>query len=452
MKKTLKLFTILLALGLVFSACKKDEDEGTSKGKGGLKSAAANLEKIMYIKDYDEDDKFKVLFLGGFDVDGTVFVEATEYNWGKPAHYTSLTQIHNIRATRIGDNREFTSFCAYGWSSSYGNDEFPYQKELLNGGNQEKADNIIAALNYIMAEYGSIDNWLGPIGTYGAWEGPFEEWQGDGHYPAKNYVYNYTRVVSQIVVWLLMHPDRIESIKVTSFEWLEPIFATAVNDVMDNYKRANLKTPIVQLAYLSCDGNSEHHDVQPQILPIWGENPPPPPVLGPAYGSVTATNTDYMNRLFLNPKNGNPTDEKDATPKGSQNFSYGTEGRVVYNSNHFTYAKFTRAELEAGVELAMVVGNKFQYVGKATAQIVDGNIVVEIEKFGAGSFGVMAFNTAMTAKMPKNGNIHSQKEADLMKELGATTGFNHNNKLVVPCPDGNVIYLYIHCGTIQFWQ
>jgi hypothetical protein len=131
--------------------------------------------------------------------------------------------------------------------------------------------------------------------------------------------------------------------------------------------------------------------------------------------------------------------------------SYNANG-IVYNSNHFCFAKFTREELEAGAKLDMVVGNKIDIVGKATAKIVGNNIVVVIENFGKGDFGVMAFNKPMTDKMPKNGNIHSQKAADLMKDLGATTGFDHNNNLVVPCPSGDVIYLYIHCGTIQFFD
>jgi hypothetical protein len=168
------------------------------------------------------------------------------------------------------------------------------------------------------------------------------------------------------------------------------------------------------------------------------------PKMGPAYGSVTATDDklNYLARVqaTLNPKNGNAQFPISYNP-----------GRVVYNANHFMYARLTRAELETGVELAMVVGNKFDYVGKAFAKIVDGNIVVTIENFGKGNFGVMAFNKEMTDKMPKNGNIHSQKEADLKKELNATTGFDHNNNLVVPCPGGNSIFLYIHCGTIQFY-
>jgi hypothetical protein len=175
------------------------------------------------------------------------------------------------------------------------------------------------------------------------------------------------------------------------------------------------------------------------------------PVLGPAYGSVTATWYDmpaktYLPRInaTLNPKNGNAQ------------FPASYLAGVVYNANHFCYAKVNHAALLAGevIELAMVVGNKFDHVGKAFVSLKNGNIEVTIENFGKGNFGIMAFNKPMTSNFPKNGNIHSQKEADLKKELGATTGFDHNNKTVVPCPgpatDGN-IYLYIHCGTIQFF-
>jgi hypothetical protein len=165
------------------------------------------------------------------------------------------------------------------------------------------------------------------------------------------------------------------------------------------------------------------------------------PKIGPSYGTVTATKAGNVPNIIasLNPKNGNPQDP--------QSYNAG----VVWNSNHFVYAEFTRAELEAGAELDFVVGNKFDIIGHGTAKIVDGNIEVTIDNFYKGEFGVIAFNKPCSKNMPKNGNIHSQKEADLIKDLGATTGFNHNNKLVVSCPTGNTIYLYIHCGTIQFY-
>jgi hypothetical protein len=164
-------------------------------------------------------------------------------------------------------------------------------------------------------------------------------------------------------------------------------------------------------------------------------------VLGPAYGSVTATNAGNQNAILagLNPKNGNPY----YNDKNNPNTPY-----VVPNSNHFVYAILDRAELESpqGVKLDMLVGNKFTIVGTATVRLVDDNLEITID--GKGTFGATAFN-----QLPvfNNGNIHSQKPADLAK-FGATTGFSHNNQATLPCPSGNTIYLYIHCDTIQFYQ
>ncbi|MDR0372250.1 MAG: hypothetical protein LBI79_01610, partial [Nitrososphaerota archaeon] len=73
---------------------------------------------------------------------------------------------------------------------------------------------------------------------------------------------------------------------------------------------------------------------------------------------------------------------------------------------------------------------------------------LEITIDGVGSFGATAFNQIPVFN---NGNIHSQKPADLAK-FGATTGFNHDNNAVLPCPSGNTIYLYIHCDSIKFYQ
>jgi len=171
-----------------------------------------------------------------------------------------------------------------------------------------------------------------------------------------------------------------------------------------------------------------------------GDTPPPPRSIGPSYGSVTATNAGNVPAILagLNPKNGNPFfgDKKEPnTPF------------VVPNSNHFVFAALDRAALAAGVALDFVVGNKYDIVGAGLVKLEGNNLVVTIDDFAEGSFGVIAFN-----QLPvfNNGNIHSQKEADL-KKLGATTGFNHNNVLTIPCPAGDTIYLYIHCGTIQFY-
>jgi hypothetical protein len=161
-----------------------------------------------------------------------------------------------------------------------------------------------------------------------------------------------------------------------------------------------------------------------------------------SYGTVTATNLPLAGILeSLNPKNGNPQ------------FPASYYAGIVYNSNHFVYAKATKAELIDGIDLTFYVGNKFEEVGTGFAKLVDGNIVISIyNRVPGGEIGAIAFNKPMTDKMPKNGNIHSQKEADLKNDLGATTGFNHDGKLVIPAPCGNDIYIYFHAGTMQFYK
>jgi hypothetical protein len=464
MKKTLKFLTILLALGLVFSACKKDE-EGTSKGKGALKVAGAGLGKVMHIDTYNANDEYQVLAYGPgkFMEDGVVHMRATETDWPRPH---DLTQTHNIRVTRLKDMQEFTAFCAYGWSSMYGDVNNIHVAIEQDAENLPRMENVRLALNFIYNKYKSIDGWIGSF--YAAyepmWEGPFEEWQGDGHYPTMNLLHNYSRVISQAVVWRLMHPNRILDIEVLGAndapDWMTPLFKTAIDEVMDlfvkegtgfRYIGTPIQTPIVKVAYISCDGRgtddgtlSPYHYFQPHILPIWGDNTPPP-VLGPAFGTVTATNAGNVPVILdgLNPKNGNAKWDPKAPfdPEKTTQF-------VVPNSNHFVFAKATRTELEAGVALEFLVGNKFQVVGTGNVHLIDGELVITIDKFGKGSFGCIAFNQL---PVTNNGNIHSQKEADL-KKLGAVTGFNHDNKLTIPCPAGDEIYLYIHCGTIQFWQ
>ena len=164
------------------------------------------------------------------------------------------------------------------------------------------------------------------------------------------------------------------------------------------------------------------------------------PVLGPSYGSVTATVAGNRDAILagLNPKNGNPF----YNDKNNPNTPF-----VVPNSNHFVYAELDRAALAEGIALDMLVGNKFDVVGSAFVKLEGDNLVITIN--GEGTFGATAFSKIPA---PKNGNIHSQKEADLKKDFGATTGFAHNNVTVLPCPAGDTIYLYIHCDSIRFYQ
>ncbi|MCL1804689.1 MAG: prealbumin-like fold domain-containing protein [Clostridiales bacterium] len=132
---------------------------------------------------------------------------------------------------------------------------------------------------------------------------------------------------------------------------------------------------------------------------------PPPPGYGKSYGSVTATN-----------------DANDPL--------------IVPNANHFTYAMLNRADLEEGVTLDMVVGNKIDKVGEVFVQLVDGKIEITLD--GIGSFGAVASATLWN---PKNGNVHSGQ---------GDKNFKHNNVASIDCPAGDVIYLYIHCASWSF--
>ena len=319
-----------------------------------------------------------------------------------------------IAVTNTGTGVEYVSFCANAGSKNFagegGVDCSGYYK--ATSGNEPK---YLAAFNYIEKTYGSL---------------------------------NENRAITQTVIWAILGAVDVNSplFEATNLAGWEK---AAVRDVMANLDYDGFGG-IVDVVYMVCDRYPEHsfEFCQPQIVPVYAEKsvfdnkelPPPTMILGPSYGSVTATNAGNVPLILagLNPKNGNPYygDKKEAdTPF------------VVPNSNHFVYAEFSRADLEDGVWLDMVVGNKYEIVGQAFVQMEGGNIVITLE--GKGSFGATAFNKL---PVPKNGNIHTQKEADLKKDFGATTGFAHNNVAVLPCPAGDTIWLYIHCDTWQFYQ
>ena len=148
-----------------------------------------------------------------------------------------------------------------------------------------------------------------------------------------------------------------------------------------------------------------------------------------SFSSVTATYVDYLSRLDINEKNGKVTE------KSGQKV-------IVPNSNHFTYAAFTLAELQAGVDLALVVGNKLDYVGAASIKInANGKLELSIsDKIFKSAFGFVAFNDSFT--IPKNGNIHSDK---------LFGGHNSNTVFDLPAAgkDGK-IYIYVHFDNLTY--
>ena len=137
-------------------------------------------------------------------------------------------------------------------------------------------------------------------------------------------------------------------------------------------------------------------------LPSIDPKPPEKQGYGKSYGSVTATNS------ALNPF-------------------------IVQNSNHFCYAVLTREQLEDGVTLDLVVGNKIEKIGEMFVQLVNGKIVITVD--GIGSYGALAFSQLPTVK---NGNIHTLKT------------FKHNNVNVIDCPNTDIIYLYVHFASWSF--
>lgn len=147
--------------------------------------------------------------------------------------------------------------------------------------------------------------------------------------------------------------------------------------------------------------------------------------VSPTYGSVTATTAAQLGGLKL-AKNGSPEKK-------------GNEGVIVANSNHFTYAKLNAADLAAGVELQLVVGNKIEPVGTGTVKIEDGKLAISFEgDFYTAKFGAVAASAPFA---PKNGNVHSEKI------------FSHNNASLInmPAADANgYIYLYIHFDNLTY--
>jgi len=146
--------------------------------------------------------------------------------------------------------------------------------------------------------------------------------------------------------------------------------------------------------------------------------------VSPVYSSVTATTAAQIGGIVWD-KNGSPTKNNN-------------DGIIVKNSNHFTYAKIDASQLEAGVNLDLVVGNKIDKIGTMTVKSVGEKLQINTDGFLDGyKFGAVAFTKILE---PKNGNIHSEKI------------FKHDNKATIDLPDedkNGFIYLYIHFESVQ---
>ena len=107
------------------------------------------------------------------------------------------------------------------------------------------------------------------------------------------------------------------------------------------------------------------------------------------------------------------------------------KSQIVPGTNHFTYAILDVEELEAGIWLDLVVGNKVDKIGDALVQLIDGMLVITFNGVST-SFEAKAFTV-----LP-SGNIH--------------TDFKHNNIAVIDCPEADAngyIYLYLHAENFR---
>jgi hypothetical protein len=371
-------------------------------------------------------------------------IQTTTFNDGSSWTGTKA-DIYHITISNAGKN--YSSFCGAYISNGFGT-SYDYQSAALN---PVKKAQIISALNYIYDTYGSLNGWV--------------ECEPKGFITPANATY----VVGQCVIWMILdyidadgelvqpqngivsvYPQYAEPGKEyrkyveLGIGWGLPYegasFETAINNAYaaatTGYTGSNTVTDIAYLA-----GPNYPNDIaswQPQIIPLGGT---PPPVLGPSVGTVTATNAGNIPAILagLNPKNGNAV-WNGVGKAGNTPF-------VVPGSNHFVFAKATRTELEAGINLEFLVGNNYQIVGTGFAKLENDSITVTINKYAKGDFGVIAFNQLPVVK---NGNIHSAKISEV-SPFGALYAFSHDKKLTVKCPAGNDIWLYFHAGAMNFY-
>ena len=315
---------------------------------------------------------------------------------------------------KAADGSSYSSYCAAWYSDNLNSGLINYDRFAGAKGAADKA-NIIQALNYIIANWGSLDQW--PVGP-GANTATIPQ--------------NATKLISQMVVYKLLD-DGVTSTEVLGAQaWVNEY----VDQVLAEYSTFNGPSAVADVAFMAKINFivGQQNMNQPQLVPIYSSVinntvlPPAPPALGPSQSSVTATNAGNAALVTFDKKN-NPINDF-----------------IVPNSNHFVFATFTRDQLLAGQALDFVVGNNITKVGSGFVQLVGNNLVITID--GKGSYGALAFNKVPA---PKNGNIQSVTKAADAAAFGALAGFSFNSQGTIPCPSGSPIYLYIDCDSFQFY-
>ncbi|MDR2699897.1 MAG: hypothetical protein LBC12_03685 [Nitrososphaerota archaeon] len=194
------------------------------------------------IEDFDYSSDYFVSW-NWFNAEGRVGLT------GVPVGYYYMIEVWNIktRTTFGADYKAYASFCAGGTSRTFAETESYVVGQL----NQETYDKILAALNYIYNKYGSVDAWQGNTGPIT--------------------VEQSTKVLSQMVVWTLLHDDvALQGMRVAEAGYDADEFARALQDVIDN--SVGSSGAVKSLVYLV--GSNFPSDIvshQPQIVPLFGD-------------------------------------------------------------------------------------------------------------------------------------------------------------------------------------
>jgi len=157
-------------------------------------------------------------------------------------------RIFGIRVVSDADE-VYESFCAFGYAIGFGEE---YDVDYIMDENLYA--NLLGALNYIYDKYGSVDEFYGLYGQYGP----------DG----SNAGTLQTRVLTQAVIWKLLHGVEVEFTNGLWKGWgVSAMYDKLVQDVLANYT-SGATGAITNLVYLTAGENFTV--AQPQLVPIYG--------------------------------------------------------------------------------------------------------------------------------------------------------------------------------------
>ena len=419
----------------------------------GLSGLAADIFKYVgpqyfYITAVKADSAIKYLVGGGATFDYNAFYTIMNgYGSGYVIGYPGLNDagdVFPIAVKNADTGAVYPSFCFNAGSRAFAGESGLDCSGYLVAERMGKVsdyEDFVSAYNYIEDVYGSLDDY---------------------------------RAITQIITWHLLDAIAIPSDEFDGIDWNAVETGTGavhgiadakgiIEDVAANYKGYVGKGKIVDLAIMLCERNHNPADCQPQLVPL--------------YESGAFDNIAKSSRLAIDPAAAVAAEltvwtqkykelyQREGAPYKYYSQSYGSvtatnagvKTNIVANSNHFAFAKLPVTDLEAGVTLDMVVGNKVSTCGSAFVKLVDGKLEITIDAYKS-SFGAVAFMGFMPTV--KNGNIHSvgifKHDNNSIIDIYTLKSFQSSDKKGANYDkdwadltnnvkiDNDYIYLYIH--------